>query len=136
MTARFLVAPGPLWAGIDLVAFRSQGGVIVTDKQGTAEDLSRVYPFPAEEVTREELNNSVIAARLWVEQVVNASIGTAAPVDPQALAAQLAPLLQGDIDDLTEAEFLAHLEAKVSEISANIAGVPAAVIVEQKKPGN
>jgi hypothetical protein len=136
MTARFIVAPGPLWAGIDLVAFRSQGGVIVTTSQATAENLSRVYPFPAEEVSREELNNSVIAARLWVDQVVNASVGGAVDFDEKALAAELAPLLRVDDDDLTEEDFRTYLEEKVAALRGDIAGVPAAVIVEQKKPGN
>jgi len=134
MTARYLVAPGPLWAGIDLVAFRSQGGVIVTDVLSTAEDLSRIYPFPAESVTRDELNRSVIAARLWVEQVVNASFtGTAKDVDPAELAADLAPLLHLSSSDLTEAELQAHLQALATEIKQS---VPPAVIDEMKKPGN
>lgn len=134
MTARYLVAPGPLWAGIDLVAFRSQGGVIVTDVLSTAEDLSRMYPFPAESVTRDELNRSVIAARLWVEQVVNASFtGAAHDVDPAELAAELAPLLHLSSSDLTEAELQAHLQALATEIKAS---VPPAVIDEMKKPGN
>lgn len=133
MTARFVVAPGPLWAGIDLVAFRSQGGVIVTTVQATADNLSRVYPFPAEDVSREELNNSAIAARLWVAQVVNPSMGGAAAVDPKVLAAELAPLLRLGDSDLTEAEFVSHLARAVSTIQATI---PPAVILEQKKPGN
>ncbi len=134
MTARYLVAPGPLWAGIDLVAFRSQGGVIVTDVLSTAEDLSRIYPFPAESVTRDELNRSVIAARLWVEQVVNPSFtGTSVDVDPAALAAELAPLLHLQTSDLTEAELQAHLETLATEIKQS---VPPAVIDEMKKPGN
>jgi hypothetical protein len=133
MTARFLWADGPIWAGIDLVAFRSQGGVIVTTAQATADNLSRVYPFPAEKVDRVELNNSVIAARLWVDQVVNASTST---VDAKQLAAEIAPLLRVADSDLTEAEFVTHLEARIAELQTSISGVPAAVIVEQKKPGN
>jgi hypothetical protein len=70
----------PLWALIDLVAFRSAGGVLVTDVQTTAENYSRVCPTPAEVVTRDEFNASVTAANLFVEQVVNASFATA-PVD-------------------------------------------------------
>jgi hypothetical protein len=126
MTARYIVAPGPLWAGIDLVAFRSQGGVVVTTEEATAENLSRMYPFDAENVTRDELNKSVIAARLWVAQVVDASFGGAAVVDAASLAAELAPLLRVADSDLTEAEFLAYLEAGVAEMQASIAAVPAA----------
>lgn len=134
MTARYLVAPGPLWAGIDLVAFRSQGGVIVTDVLSTAEDLSRIYPFPAESVTRDELNRSVIAARLWVEQVVNASFDKGAvDVDEAALAAELAPRLHLPDSELTVEQLQAHLQALATEIKAS---VPPAVIDELKKPGN
>lgn len=134
MTARYLVAPGPIWAGIDLVAFRSVGGAIVTTVQATAEDISRMYPFPAEEVTRDELNKAVIAARLWVEQVVNASIGGAAAVDPKTLAAEIAPLLRLPDSDLTEDEFREALAAAATEIKSRVATIPVTVTVEQKPP--
>lgn len=134
MTARYLVAPGPIWAGIDLVAFRSVGGAIVTTVQGTAEDISRMYPFPAEEVTRDELNKAVIAARLWVEQVVNASIGGAAAIDPRSLAAELAPLLRLPDSDLTEDEFREALAAAAADIKSRVATIPVTVTIEQKPP--
>ena len=55
------------------------------------------------------------------------------PVDPAALAAELAPLLHLQSSDLTEAELQAHLETLATEIKQS---VPPAVIDEMKKPGN
>jgi hypothetical protein len=75
------------YALIDLVAFRSAGGVLVTDVQATAENYSRICPTPAVTVTREEFVASVTAANLFVEQVVNASFASAPVAVPSVPSA-------------------------------------------------
>jgi hypothetical protein len=78
------------YALIDLVAFRSAGGVLTTDVQATAENYSRICPTPAVTVTREEFNASVTAANLFVQQVVNASFASAPAAAAGPSAAEIA----------------------------------------------
>jgi murein DD-endopeptidase MepM/ murein hydrolase activator NlpD len=81
----------PLWALIDLVAFRSTGGVKVTTELVEAEDYSRVCPTDAVTLTREQFNESVLAANRLVEPLPPATGGVAVDVD--AIAARVAALL-------------------------------------------
>jgi hypothetical protein len=121
---KYLSAPAgattpPIYALIDLVAFRAQGGSKVTTVLETAKNYSRVCPTPAESVTREELNASVLAARLFVEQDVNASFGFDVPdFDPAAIAAELAPLLGDGGDAASIEEIRAELEVQAADIKA------------------
>jgi hypothetical protein len=70
----------PLWALIDLVAFKYQGGAQVTDVEAEAEAYSLLCPTDAVNVSREDFNATILAAKAYTAREIAATPSTPAGV--------------------------------------------------------